>query len=834
MAKGIPLKLAQDRKAHISNVVYDLSLDIPVQVTDSILGEEKVFFDLTEKTLVALDFNAKPENIKKVIINDKEVDPVVRNEHVILSDDYLKQGANEIQITFIAGDQSLNRHDEYLYTLFVPDRASTCFPIFDQPDLKAKFNLSLTVPSEWQAVANASVAKTSNKGSKTTYDFNTSPLISTYLFSFAAGKMEKITRHVNGREMNMYHRETDTVKVNRNVDAIFDWHSKALSWLEEYTGQPYPFEKFDFVLIPSFQYGGMEHPGAILYKSNSLLLDESPTLRQQMGQGQLIAHETAHMWFGDMVTMKWFNDVWLKEVFANFMASKIVNPGFPDINHDLQFLMSHYPAAYDVDRSQGTHPIQQPLENLKNAGTVYGSIIYHKAPVVMHMLEDAMGEEAFKNGLRQYLKQFAFDNASWDDLIAIMAKDADFDIDEWNRSWVKEAGMPSVYFYMKSKGKKTISKFDVYTRVGAKNNSKGWKQDLSLMVGNEDSLYFTPAPLLTDPKALDMKGKQEPNYVFTNGGGLGYGYFQLGSQTKGWLLANVDSLQDPVLRAAVWIDLYESMLRAQIAPEALMDRCVKSIVKEKEALIVSYITDVIKDIFWKFYTEEKQQKVAGQLEGIALNMAINTSSENLKSTFFQMLTSITTTSHGEAILRSFWSHDTEVEGLTLSESDYTNLAYGLAVREVDGYQQILEEQLERISNPDRKTKFKFVMPALSADSAVRNDFFKKLKDPKNRENEDWVLTALSYLHHPLRAETSVQYITPSLELLKEVQLTGDIFFPQRWLSTTLGGHSSVAAQDEVNMFLYAHHNYPAHLKNKILQSSDMLFRAVDVKRKYAE
>jgi aminopeptidase N len=125
-----------------------------------------------------------------------------------------------------------------------------------------------------------------------------------------------------------------------------------LAWLEDYTAIPYAFGKFDFVLIPSFQFGGMEHPGAIFYNASSLLLDESATQTQMLGRASLIAHETAHMWFGDLVTMKWFDDVWMKEVFANVMAAKIVNPSFPTVNHALRFLYQHYPAAYDVDRTR--------------------------------------------------------------------------------------------------------------------------------------------------------------------------------------------------------------------------------------------------------------------------------------------------------------------------------------------------------------------------------------------------------------------------------------------------------------------------------------------------
>ena len=168
----------------------------------------------------------------------------------------------------------------------------------------------------------------------------------------------------------MFHRETDAAKVARNRDAIFDLHAAALAWLEDYTGIPYPFGKFDFVLVPSFQFGGMEHAGAIFYNASGLLLDESATQNQLLGRASVIAHETAHMWFGDLVTMRWFNDVWMKEVFANFMAAKIVNPSFPQMNHELRFLLVELSGGVrggphgGVERRSGS-----ALDNLNEAGS---------------------------------------------------------------------------------------------------------------------------------------------------------------------------------------------------------------------------------------------------------------------------------------------------------------------------------------------------------------------------------------------------------------------------------------------------------------------------------
>lgn len=832
LAPGISEELAHFRKSTIDNIVYDLTFNIPLSKSDPVNGEAEISFVLenTDRDVI-LDFNASPDKIKQVKSNGEVIDVKWEQEHLIIPADHL-QPQNSIYIQFEAGDQSLNRYEDYLYTLFVPERASTCFPVFDQPDLKARYKLTLTVPQGWQAVANGPVTSMEEHKDRVSYRFAETKPISSYLFSFAVGDFKVVTRQTGGREMRMLHRETDSTKVNRNVDAIFEWHTKSLQWLEEYTGIPYPFEKFDFVLIPSFQYGGMEHPGAILYAASSLFLDESSTLNQELSRARLIAHETAHMWFGDLVTMKWFSDVWLKEVFANFMAAKIVNPGFPDVNHDLQFMMAHYPGAYHVDRTRGTHPIQQPLDNLKNAGTLYGGIIYQKAPVVMRMLEESTGEEKLKQGLREYLNNYAFGNASWDDLIAILSDDVTFNIDSWNDRWVKSAGMPVVYYRLSSKNKEeeVIDKLSIWSRNEHADEAQWWNQDLRVLLGYPDSTTLVGANILTDSKSFDLKGLAYPEYLFLNGGGLGYGYFRMGGDSKEHFLKNIDKHEDPVLRGAVWINLFEAMLRRQLNPDKLMNRAIESLPQEKEALIAEYITSVIETIYWKVYKPEQRHQLAPRLEGLLLNMALHAPTTNLKSTYFNTLKKIAITDNGVMILKKIWSEEMSLEGLPLAERDYTSLAYELAVREVEGYEEILRTQYKNITNPDRKKKFEFIEPALSADQAVRDTFFESLKDEKNRSNEAWVLEALSYLHHPLRAQSAVKYIEPSLEMLTDIQLTGDIFFPYRWLDRTFAGHSSEEADNEVRQFLYKHNDYPVNLKNKILQTSDILFRVVEIKK----
>jgi aminopeptidase N len=400
---GVSDTLAAARSARVSNLRYDLAFTIPAEKSAPIGGRELIRFSLSkaDEPLV-LDYAPDRSGIvTRAELNGAEVTIRQVNGHIIVPQESLKPGDNAVALEFRAGDAPLNRSDDFLYTIFVPSRAHLAFPCFDQPDLKARWTLLLDVPDGWQTLGNGAEIERRSDGRRTRVRFTATQPISTYLFAFAAGKFNIEQAERNGRVFRMFHRETDAAKVARNRDGIFDLHAQALAWLEDYTGIPYPFGKFDFFLVPAFQFGGMEHPGAIFYNASGLMLDESATQEQLLGRASVIAHETSHMWFGDLVTMRWFSDVWMKEVFANFMAAKIVNPAFPNVNHDLRFLLDYYPTAYGVDRTAGTNEIRQPLKNLEGAGTLYGAIIYQKAPIVMRQLETLTGAAQFQDGLRE-------------------------------------------------------------------------------------------------------------------------------------------------------------------------------------------------------------------------------------------------------------------------------------------------------------------------------------------------------------------------------------------------------------------------------------------------
>ena len=519
---GVSRNLAWERAARISDLHYDLAFSIPASLEEPCSGRVTLRFHLNRKRQLQLDFRPGADAVHGLTVNGRDWPADVRDEHIVIPGNALQKGLNEVTVAFTPDDAPLNRRPEFLYSLLVPDRARTLFPCFDQPDLKAKFTLDLEIPEEWVAVSNSAVQEESVSDGRRHIRFQESALLPTYLFSFAAGKWNVASFDRDGQPVIIYYRETAPAKLAQ-LPEIYRQIDCALDWMEDYTSIPMPFPKYDCVIVPGFQFGGMEHPGAILFNETRMFLGEAPTDVEKLSRTDLISHETAHLWFGDAVTMKWFDDVWTKEVFAGHFAAQITRPLFPDIDFRTMDFRNFNIRAYEEDRTAGTTPIRQRLDNLQDAGLIYGNIVYDKSPVVMRMLADTLGNKAFREGLQEYLHRYLYSNATWPELIDILDGYTDADLKAWSHQWVEEKDLPE---YPESD--------------------------------------FLP-----------------------NLSALGYGYYPLSETALVTALDSVTSLEKPYERLSTLANLYENMLHGRLAAEQMRSCLEEVLWKEKDPLVAS-------------------------------------------------------------------------------------------------------------------------------------------------------------------------------------------------------------------------------------------------------
>jgi len=269
------------------------------------------------------------------------------------------------------------------------------------------------------------------------------------------------------------------------------------------------------------------------------------------------------------------------------------------------------------------------------------------------------------------------------------------------------------------------------------------------------------------------------------------------------------------------------MLGRRVQPSDFISLALGALELENTEQNVQLVLGYVDNVFWRFLSADARREIAPKLVSVLRTGIDRAASSTMKSAYFSAFRSTVTTTSGIVFLERIWRREQKIPGLVLAEPDEAAMALDLAVRSVPSAAAILEEQHNRFTNPDRKARFEFVTPALSQRQETRDEWFAKLSDVQNRRREPWVIEGLRYLHHPLRAAPSEKHLRASLDLLREIQRTGDIFFPKNWMDATLGGHNTRTAADTVQAFLNAQKDYPIPLRRIILQSADELFRAAE-------
>ncbi len=352
-----------------------------------------------------------------------------------------------------------------------------------------------------------------------------------------------------------------------------------------------------------------------------------------------------------------------------------------------------------------------------------------------------------------------------------------------------------------------------------------WPQKLQVAVG-----YPTGSRQLTvDLNKATARGVLDdphPLYVLPASGGLGYGDFVLDEVSRRYFLDHLEEIPGPLTRASALVVLWEELLDARVRPTDFLRLVERALPNEHDEQNTQLLLSDLSSVYWMFFNQQDRLAHAPALEALLREGISRAQATSQKSAWFSAFRSIAQTREGVDWLTRIWRRDEKIEGLPLAEPDEIALAGALAVREAPGWQQILSAQLARTQNPDRKARFEFVMPALSADPKIREQAFERFRDVNNRRRESWVLESLNYLHHPLRAQHAERFIRPSLDLLREIQRTGDIFFPKRWTDATLSGHRSSEAARTVQDFLIERGpKLPERLRWVVLSSADDLFRS---------
>ena len=852
---GVSRALAIARAARVSKLRYQLSFTLREQAS-TVAGTETVTFE--SKSAGDLPIDYRDGILQSATLNGHAISTELVNGHLNLS---AVSGENTLALQFTSGaapaGKAITRYEdkddgsEYFYTLFVPMDASMAFPCFDQPDLKARFTLSVEHPSGWSVIANTAQAA----ADQTHAQFAETLPISTYLFAFAAGPFAAVQSH-NPAEPTVFVRKSQRSRAEQEAPQVQRMAAQGVAYFSDYFAQPFPFPKYDLVLIPGFPFGGMEHAGETFLNEDAVLFRSTPTKNDYFRRNTLVLHETCHQWFGDLVTMRWFDDLWLKEGFAQYMAYAALAELDPASDPWKHFYEDIKPFAYGIDETQGTTPIFQNIVNLKDAKSAYGAIVYQKAPAVLKQLEFRIGNDAFRQGLRSYLKQHAYSNAEWSDLIAAFkavqshptaesrppGDHAAPDLDAWADAWIKHRGMPEIAAVWSCR-QGTIDQLEL-------NQHDALPDGFFWPISNQIALVYPGQPgdsthlLRADWDAATFKvtsaiGLPCPAFVFSNAGDQAYGRFLLdrASETPAsrMLLETPLNQQDPLMRSMLWGALWENVRVAKSSPRSYIELALKALPAEDDESLARIQGSRLATAMHSYIPDARRRELAPRVESVVADRMLNAPTLGLRIVHFRTFTSISETPQALEQVKDLLSGKLAVPGLELKLLDRWNLVAHLLAMGDPESQTIFTAEKARDQSGEAK-RYAYAAEAGTPSADIKARYFAEYLDSKTIQ-EDWITQSLRAFNAWNQASVSALYLEKALGDLPDIKQHRKIFFLGNWLAAFMDGQDtfdqSAHAQQVVRAWLSGK-NIDPDLRLKVLEASDTLDRTVRIGRAFPE
>lgn len=954
---GVSQTLAKWRAANYSDVRYKLNItlekgapllkgeiEIRVKLTgeaaknDLILDWRTTQFE-NDKDKPFIDVVAVNESVIKKLPDSNNFAWMTSKEHLIIAQRLLKTGENTIKIQFASPIKTsgsaitryVDKEDgaEYIYSLFVPSDASTAFPVFDQPDLKARFQLNVSIGGgrqrpDWNVVSNTQVSFSMSSTWHNFYAFVETKPISTYVFAFAAGDFAEMSvtpalagiattqsekfalenapiktpanAGVTDLPMKIYVRKSQAEKFKQHAAETFRLNREGVKFLETYFDYKFPFPKYDLVLIPEFPFGGMEHAGATFLRESSIIFPTEPTKNDLVSRANVIFHEAAHQWFGDTVTMKWFDDLWLKEGFAEFMAYKTLEKVMPEYNAWKIFYERNKQAAYLTDSTKGTTPIYQEIPNLSAAKSAYGNIVYRKAPSFLKQAEFYLGEKEFQTAVKAFLKKHEFANAEWTDLVKEFSAatrnefsrnrpnpDLPYDIQNWTNTWVRKAGLPitEIFPFAYDDGDFQILIFEDksdrifqlnYSQTSSLKDGAEWGQKIQFarILDNGKKQIFRAildssrawkidATKKADNKDFPPLERRDGNIekskvvcVFPNYQDYGYGIFLLDEKSRDYVLANIQTEKDDFLRAMMWGALWDAVREGELNPKDYVELVVKNINVETDESTIQTILSRVSTAMNYYLSDEQRAALTPQLEEILIDKMQNSATAGQRITFYRAFLNIASSEQAKIVLRDILSEDFGIGGgntkmrpgkVTIGGKVVRAANPAIPLRPKDRADIIAKlivigdanalDLLKDFEKSAFEDADRYAYAARAA-AATEANKAKYWNDFVNDKNisESWIEAAFVTFNSSKQSALTLPYLERALNELPNLKKNRKIFFVNGWLAAFIGGQKSPEALKIVNDFLTKNPNLDRDLRLKILENADGLERAVKIRAKF--
>lgn len=592
--KGESYKGRVDIKFALSQLSNDLFLDYAgstiddISVNNSDLPKSDKFASLKQGRFVNLPQNSlvKGENQLSIKFSNK----------------YVNDGNGLHSFTDTDGQQ-------YIYSNLEPYHANKIFPCFDQPDLKAKFNLTVLAPKEWNVISNELITEKQPSAEKLeeflkpeeqdkykVWSFNPTPPLSTYLYALIAGPYKEIRRKspYKNLPMSLYSRESLFKHLEKQSEEIFEITEESMKFFEKFFGYNYPFSKYDQIFCPEFNVGAMENPGAVTFNDRYVFKDDV-TRETKSNLANTISHELSHMWFGNLVTMKWWNDLWLNESFADYISHHClanVDLKHSQLEDSWHMFFKRKGWGYREDQLDTTHPIAGDVLNTEQAENIFDGITYSKGAATIKQLLCLMGEENFSKAMKQYFHRYQWSNASFGDFIKnleefYITKNANYpsDLQAWQKDWWKIAGLNECTPEWSRKSNELIIR-QGYAHPDHR-TLRNHKMKIAYFDKNGKIYEIQDVVLKNEKETRVQMPAQTPEAVLLNYYDEAFIKVRLDAVSIEFFKQNLASVDDELTRAIVWRALWDMLRDGQLPSTEFVEISCRSLAKEKSDSILS-------------------------------------------------------------------------------------------------------------------------------------------------------------------------------------------------------------------------------------------------------
>jgi len=595
---------ASFRSALLVDVEYDLDLNLD-EGPEVFSGVATLRFRMSGPG-AALTVDFSDGVVDAVNVNGKAVEVDYNGSFLTLPSTALAEGTNEVRIAYrhrySRSGQGLHRFVDpqdsrvYLHSHFEPYDANRLFPCFDQPDLKAFYRLTVTAPASWRVVSAAAAERTEPTGDASRWTFPRIGPISTYIFPLHAGDYRVWESDADGIPLRLFARQSLAEHVV--PEHWFRLTQQGFAFFQDWFDMPYPYGKYDQLIVPEFNIGGMENVAAITYSEN-FVKRGGYTRDDRERMANVLLHEMSHMWFGDLVTPAWWDGLWLKEAFATYMAylAQAEATEFNDAWH--MFYAASKQRAYDADQLVTTHPIQVPVGDTHYAFSNFDRITYQKGASVLTQLSHYVGGDAFRGGVRDYLKRHAGGVTRLDDFISALEDASDRDLTHWVREWLDRAGLNSLEVKFTCNGD-TIGPLTLEQRAPQDHPVlRTHRLQLGLYrIGDDGEFQATIMPVLARGERTTVEaatGTACPTLVYPNHGDWGFVRVDLDPATLDSLETALPKVPDPLLKS-MFLQSYWDMARdARLGLYEYVDLALAMAAEESSERILLQLTASLRE-----------------------------------------------------------------------------------------------------------------------------------------------------------------------------------------------------------------------------------------------